>query len=96
MKKKEISRKTTLGLLLLTLCFTTTGCSSCSRGLKSIASDIDGGLNRTVTVYDYNGEEIKSWSGKFDISESTDEVYFDDQNGKRIIIHGGIVISEEN
>ena len=28
------------------------GCSSCSRSLKSLSSDIDGGLNRTVTVYD--------------------------------------------
>ena len=26
------------------------GCSSCSRSLKSLSSDIDGGLNRTVTT----------------------------------------------
>ena len=72
-----------------------TGCASFSRSLKSTASDFTGGLNRTVTVYDYNGEEIKSWSGRFDVSESENEVYFD-LNGKRIIIHGGIVINEEN
>lgn len=49
-----------------------------------------------VTLYDYNGEEIRHWSGKFDVSESENEVYFDDQNGKRIIIHGGIIVNEEN
>ena len=72
------------------------GCSSCSRSLKSLSSDIDGGLNRTVTVYDYIGGKIKSWSGKFDVSESENEVYFDDSDGKRVIIHGGIVVNEEN
>ena len=63
------------------------GCSSCSRSLKSLSSD---------TVYDYNGGKIKSWSGKFDVSESENEVYFDDSDGKRVIIHGGIVVNEEN
>ena len=72
------------------------GCSSCSRMGKSISSDMKGGLNRTVTLYVYNGEEIRHWSGKFDVSESENEVYFDDQNGKRIIIHGGIIVNEEN
>ncbi len=72
------------------------GCSSCSRMSKSISSNMNGGLNRTVTLYDYSGGEIKSWSGKFDVSESENEVYFDDQNGKRVIIHGGIVVNEEN
>ena len=72
------------------------GCSSCSRMGKSISSDMNGGLYRTVTLYDYSGDEIRSWTGKFDVSESENEVYFDDQNGKRIIIHGGIVVNEEN
>ena len=71
-----------------------TGCQSTQRVIKSMGSDLTGGLERTVTVYDYNGEEIKSWSGKFDVSESENEVYFD-LNGKRVIIHGGIIINEE-
>ena len=64
--------------------------------MKSIGSNWTGGLNRTVTVYDYNGQEIKSWTGKFDVTEDDNEVYFDDENGKRVIIQGGIVINEEN
>lgn len=73
-----------------------TGCASWQREIKSIKSDMGNGLNRTVTVYDYNGKKIDSWSGKFDVSASENEVYFDDANGKRVIIHGGIVINEEN
>lgn len=69
--------------------------ASVQRGIKSLSSELNGGLDRTVTVYDYNGEPIDSWSGKFDVTESENEVYFD-IDGKRVIIHGGIVINEEN
>lgn len=72
------------------------GCSSCSRTVKSFGSDISGGLDRTVTVYDYNGNVLGEWSGKFDISNSENEIYFDDENGKRVIIQNGIVVCEEN
>lgn len=69
--------------------------SSIQRQMKSLRSDIGGGLERTVTVYDYNGKEIRHWTGKFDVSASENETYFDDENGKRVVIHGGIVINEE-
>lgn len=73
------------------------GCTaSWDREMKSTVSNVTSGLNRTVTVYDYNGQEIKSWSGKFDVTEDDNEVYFDDENNKRVIIQGGIVINEEN
>lgn len=71
------------------------GCQSWERSMKSLSSDISGGLDRTVTVYDYNGQVIRQYDGKFDVSESENEVYFD-IDGKRVIIHGGIVINEEN
>lgn len=69
--------------------------ASIQRKIKSWRSEIDGGLKRTVTVYDYNGKEIRHWTGKFDVSESESETYFDDEDGKRVVIHGGIVINEE-
>lgn len=71
------------------------GCESFKRDIKSAKSNWGGGLNRTVSVYDYNGGLIKSWTGQFDVSENTDEVWFD-IDGKRVIITGGIVINEEN
>lgn len=88
-------KKLIITLILGAIILGTTGCSSWKRTVKSVGSDISGGLNRTVTLYDYNGEEIKSWTGKFDVSSSTNEVYFD-IDGKRVILHGGIVINEEN
>lgn len=71
------------------------GCSSCSRLVKSMSSDIDGGLDRTVTLYDNTGNEIKSWHGKIDLESNDQEVFFD-LNGKRVIIQGGVVVSEED
>lgn len=94
MKKVAIACAAAFGVCVAIL--NMTGCASCSRTLKSFGSDLDGGLDRTVTLYDYNGNVLDSWSGKFDLSSSEKEIYFDDQNGKRVIIHGGIVVAEEN
>lgn len=67
-----------------------------SRSVKSMSSDFSGGINRTVTLYDNTGKKIKSWHGKFDIESNDQEVFFDDAQGKRVIIQGGIVVSEED
>ena len=88
-------KKMVIGIVSIIMALSMDGCESNSREVKSTFSDLTGGLDRTVTVYDYNGEAIKSWTGHFDVSESESEVYFD-LNGKRVIIHGGIVINEEN
>ena len=64
------------------------------RAFKTQQSNFDGGLYRTVTVYGYSGEEIRSWSGKFDVTENDQETWFD-IDGRRVIIQGGIVINEE-
>jgi hypothetical protein len=70
------------------------GTASGQRALKTQESNLDGGLSRTVTVYRYSGDEIASWSGKFDVTENDQETYFD-IDGRRIIIQGGIIINEE-
>ena len=82
-------------LIVLVISYFICNSSGCQRSIKSVGSDLGGGLNRTVTVYDYCGNVIKSYTGKFDVSQSENEVYFD-LNEQRIIIHGGIVIDEEN
>lgn len=83
--------------LVAMLGLTTTSCTEAQRReIKSAKSNFTGGLNRTVTVYDYNGKEIKSWTGKFDVKEIySNGMYFDTEDGKRVIINGGIIINEE-
>ena len=81
-------------IAITTICLCFCGCESLKRGMKTIASDVGGGLERKVTLYSNTGEVIKEWSGKFDMTESENEIWFD-LDGKRVIIHGGIVISEE-
>lgn len=49
-----------------------------------------------MTLYDYQGDVLGSWSGRFDVSEDDNEVFFDDAEGKRVVIQGGIVVCEEN
>lgn len=89
--KRIIAGTLTFVLLVGSLC----GCAGFQRGMKTIGSDITGGLDRTVTVYSYDGEKLGEWSGKFDVSSSEQETFFD-INGKRVIIQGGIIINEEN
>lgn len=70
--------------------------ASFQRALKSLSSEYSGGLQRTVTVYDYNGNVIETYEGKIDIEESDNDgkVKFD-LDGKRTIIYGGIVVVQE-
>lgn len=72
------------------------GCASCDRMAKSWDSDISNGLDRTVVLYDYEGDELSRWEGKIDLQVSNDggHIVFD-QDGKRTVITGGIVVSEE-
>lgn len=73
----------------------TSGCGAeFDREMKSFSSNLAGGLNRTVSVYDNAGNLLRTYEGKIDLSESENEIFFD-LNGKRIVIHGGIVIVEE-
>lgn len=71
------------------------------RALKSWDSEKSGGLNRTVTVYDVQGNEIAKYQGKFDVEESQNEgvvkIKFD-VDGKRHIIYAqtGTVLIDEN
>lgn len=94
MKKKIISIITAVVLLVTTTSITS--CESCDRNIKSIQSDWGGGLNRKAVLLDYNGDTIKTWSGKFDIrDEGSDNQIFFDIDGKRVWIQGGIFLSEE-
>ena len=89
--KRIVAGTLTFVLLVGSLC----GCAGFQRSMKTIGSDITGGLDRTVTVYSYDGEKLGEWSGKFDVSSSEQETFFD-IDGKRVIIQNGIIINEEH
>jgi hypothetical protein len=89
-------------LAIIALLFLFTGCESWKRMMKDVKSDYGGGLHRTVTLLDYQGDTVKQWTGKFDVQFDTSgagQVLFDyineNSERKRVVIQGGIVINEE-
>lgn len=73
--------------------------ASGKRAYKDQSSNFGGGINRTVTVYDFRGQTIKTYSGRFDIETGNrDYILFDDEKGKRHIVYHstGTVIIDEN
>lgn len=68
------------------------------RAFKSQESSLNNGIERIVTVYDVEGEVIKVYDGKFDITYDDDRILFDDENGKRHVIYyptGTVTIDEK-
>ena len=70
------------------------GGASCSRAVKTVSSDVSGGMQRTVEVYTNTGELLTTYEGKIDIQYEDNRTLFD-LDGKRYTINGGIVIVEE-
>ena len=98
MKKSNLHVKVIIGIvavIVLVIIGITLNKASVRRGLKSLSSEFSNGINRTITLYDYNGEEIMTWQGKFDVTEGETGIMFDSQDGKRTIINGGITVIEE-
>lgn len=93
MKKKIVAIVAAAVLAAATLPMT--GCASWNRMVKSIGSDMAGGMNRTVILYDYEGEMLHTWNGWIDIRQNESGQTMFDLDGKRVLIDGGIVVSEE-
>lgn len=69
-----------------------------ARAIKDTQSNFNGGIERTITVYDVDGEIIQQYSGRFDVAYDSERIKFDDENGKRHIIYyttGTVIIDEE-
>lgn len=98
MKKRNKRSKLTVmvfGAVVVIIVGLALSSQSTKRWFKDITSDYTGGLNRTVTVYDYNGNKIESYSGKFDVEYKSDGTVKFDIDGKRTTITGGIIINQE-
>jgi len=69
------------------------------RAMKSQESNLNAGIERRVEVYDMEGDLIKEYEGKFDVTYNEARILFDDENGKRHVIYystGTVVIDEIN
>lgn len=68
------------------------------RAYKDQESNLNGGIERIVTVYDINGDIIETYKGKFDIETDRESyILFDDEQGLRHIIYyttGTITVDE--
>ena len=101
MSKKILASSVVAAMLLLLVAIPILLLSSCTaetdREVKTFKSNVSGGLDRTVTVYDNNGKPIKEYTGKIDVETNQygNKVLFD-LNDKRIIIYNATVIVEEN
>ena len=83
-------------IMICCLAFSATGCSSCERAKTDILSDINGGLDRTITIYTANGDVIAEYKGKIDI-EANDGGYVKfDYKSKRYIYYNCFVESIAN
>ena len=88
MKKKIL--EVVLGL---TLCFGMTGCASWDRAITDMKSDVNGGMQRTITVYTADGKELATYEGKIDIDTNDGGYVKFDFNGKRYIYYNCFVES---
>lgn len=69
------------------------------RALKDQQSNLNGGIERVVSVYDIDGELIEQYTGKFDIeTDRNSYILFDDEDGNRHIVYyttGTIIVDEK-
>ena len=71
-----------------------TGCEKVQKKVKHIQSDYIG-LRREIVLYDYNGQPIKTYKGKFKVEIEGSIISWIDDNGKEIKLIGGIKTIEE-
>lgn len=89
-----MSRRVAAVLSVIALALMLGGCASIERFGKNVQSDFSGGIERTVTVYSLDGNQIAQWHGKIDYQYDNGRVLFD-MDGKRYSVIGGIVVTEE-
>ena len=64
------------------------------RNIKNFKAETVG-LNRVVSVYDYNGGLIRQWEGRILVDGNGERTKLTTSDAKTFIIDGGIVIIEE-
>ncbi len=92
----KVAKKIIVGVLTIGIIFLLCGCGeSWERSKKDWNSEYNGGLERTISVYSYDGNLLKTYKGKCDIEENESNKVLFDIDGKRVIIYNAVVIAEE-
>ena len=90
---------TIVGVIAFIVTFMFINRASFNRWVKDTKSEWANGIERTVRVYDVNGQLIEEYEGKFDIEQDGDKIRFDDaKTGKRHIIYfktGTVIVDEK-
>lgn len=74
--------------------FCLTSCESVYRDVKNIQADF-GRVPREVILMDYSGDTLEKFNTNYISSDSGASIYFEDENHKRIVLSGGIIICKE-
>lgn len=85
MKKGKLVKSVIASAALVSLLGLGAGCESIDRGIKDIKSE-NGGLQRTVKIMNIEGDVVKEYKGKFDVTVNEHRVKFL-KDGKSILIY---------
>lgn len=81
-------------ILILFGVFCFASCETVLRDAKNIQADF-GGVPREVVLMNYNGDTLEKFNTKYITSDSGASIYFEDENHKRIVLSGGIIVCKE-
>lgn len=80
-------------LAILVLTFVLTGCASWQRAVQDIKSDLNNGLERTITIYTADGKVLAQYEGKIDLEANEGGYVKFDLDGTRYIYYNCFVES---
>lgn len=83
-------------LALLLVCMALVPGCQCWHQFTTDWTSQTAGLNRTVSLFDYNGHVLGTWRSKTVIdADSGGLTTFFDSTGHRVLVNGGILVSVE-
>lgn len=80
-------------LIMLFTVFALTGCATFDRFKTNVKSEVNNGLERTITIYTANGDVITQYEGKIDIKANDGGYVLFDYKGKRYTYYNCFVES---
>lgn len=92
-KKERIDMRKSLIFIGLGMFFFT-ACESAIMGVKNMQADF-GKVPREVILMNYNGDTLEKYNTNYIESDYGASIYFEDENHKRIVLSGGIIVCKE-